>query len=85
MMTLEGIRILTALRQRGAATVADLARCWRGAAVEFLGRVLSELEWFGCVVVYRDRVGRPVRVQITAAGVDQLDGPGRAAAQTALV
>jgi DNA-binding MarR family transcriptional regulator len=74
MVTPEGFRVLASLRDRGLATVEELARrCLPCSSPDLLRRVLSDLEWFGYVVRYRDRAGRLRRVQLTAAGRRQVE------------
>ncbi len=63
MLTPEEDHVLASLRRRPLTTVEALARaCGQPAAS--VARVLSDLEWAGRVVVYRDRVGRPGGVEL---------------------
>jgi hypothetical protein len=51
------------------AAVADLARvCLPGASAEWLERAVSNLDWFGHVILYHGPGGEPAAVQITEQG-----------------
>lgn len=70
MITAEESRVLSYLRRRLTARADDLMRdCLPGSSRDLLNRVLSNLEWFGHVVVYNDRLGNPSDVQITEKGM----------------
>jgi DNA-binding MarR family transcriptional regulator len=63
MTTPEEARVLAFLHRHPLTTVEDLARSC-GQATASVARVLSQLEWAGCVVVYRDRAGGYTGVQL---------------------
>jgi DNA-binding MarR family transcriptional regulator len=63
MTTPEEARILASLRHRRLTTVEELARSC-GQSAGSVTRVLAHLEWAGGVVVYRDRGGSCIGVQL---------------------
>jgi hypothetical protein len=69
MMTAEETQILTFLRRQPFARVTDVARsCLADASPEWIGRVISRLDWFGYVVVFYGPGGGLVALQITEKG-----------------
>jgi DNA-binding MarR family transcriptional regulator len=63
MMTPEVAQVLASLRRHPLTSVEALARSC-GQATVSITRVLSQLEWTGSVVVYRDRAGSCTGVQL---------------------
>jgi DNA-binding MarR family transcriptional regulator len=67
MLTPEEVKVLTYVRDHLTTTVADLAHACTIPG-QLITRLLSQLEWFNYVVVYHDRAGTLIGVQITEAG-----------------
>ena len=67
MLTPEEAKVLTHLRNHLTTTVADLAHSCM-IPRQLITRLLPQLEWFNYVIVYHDRAGMPIGVQITEAG-----------------
>jgi hypothetical protein len=79
MMTSEEIRVLTFLRQHGAASVATLAgACLSNLPADWVNRVVANLDWLGYVSVYGDGGGADTVLQITEKGRAHFGGPHRA-------
>jgi hypothetical protein len=73
MLTPEEVKVLTYLRRRLQASLADVARaCFGGADLDWLGRVASSLDWFGYVTLYPGPDGNPIALEITDKGLQQL-------------
>jgi hypothetical protein len=70
MMTAEETQVLSYLRQRPFAAATDVARsCLADASPEWIGRVISRLDWFGYVVVFYGPSGGLAALQITDKGL----------------
>jgi hypothetical protein len=70
MMTGEEAKVLTYLLNCRIASAGDIHRgCFPEASAELVGRVLSNLEWFGHVIVLHDPSGKSSSVQITETGL----------------
>ena len=68
MTTSEELRVLTFLHHHGTASIAVLARsCLPGLPAEWVGRIVSNLDWLGYVTVYGEGSGQAV-LQLTEKG-----------------
>ena len=60
--------MLTFLHHHGTASIAVLARsCLPGLPAEWVGRIVSNLDWLGYLTVYGDGSGQEV-LQLTEKG-----------------
>ncbi len=71
MMTPEETRILNYLRVHPSASMVDVARACLsgGATMEWLERVVANLDWLGYVAVYQGLNGASATLQITEKGL----------------
>jgi hypothetical protein len=70
MMTAEETQVLSYLRRRPFAAVADVSRsCLADSSPEWVRRVISRLDWFGYVVVFYGPGGGLAALQITDKGL----------------
>ncbi len=70
MLTPEETKVLLHLQKATFAQVADVVqKCFAGAPAEWANRVIANLEWLNNVIVYYNRAGDPLAVQITEKGL----------------
>ena len=75
MMTPEETKVLTYLRKRLSATVADVATtCFSGTPPEWVSRIIANLDWLGYLTVYYGPGGTPAALQITDKGLAMAGG-----------
>ena len=72
MMTQEETRVLRLLYQRGIVAARDILSCCYPGWPRWGERVLSQLEWLGCVTIFYSTDGLPTMVEITQHGIDAL-------------
>ncbi len=82
MMMPGELNVLSYLRQHPGATVADLNRnCLPGTPPEYVGRIISNLDWLGYLAVYPGPGGTAAAVQVTPKGLAATGGRAPAASR----
>jgi hypothetical protein len=75
MMMPGELNVLSYLRRHPGATVADLNQnCLPGTPPEYVGRIISNLDWLGYVTVYPGPGGTAAALQITSKGLEAAGG-----------
>ena len=70
MLTNEEVKVLSYMRGHHYASAAEVARaCLPGASLDWVARVVSNLDWLGHLATYHSPDGRLAALQITEKGL----------------